>query len=210
MPVLVLVQVPPAAVSFRALVPNPHIWVLPVIVPASGSAVTVTCALSLMLPQLLVNAKCSIVLPALCPVTIPVADTDAIDGEPVPQMPPEPVSENVVAIPGHMFAGPFMTPETGSTVTVTTVKVSALPQVLPTWYFIVSVPKPVPVTRPDVFTVAMPVFTLLHTPPVAVSLKRLVVSPHNWLLPVITPACGCKVTTACVLSIAAPQLLLVE
>ena len=70
------------------------------------------------------------------------------------------------------------------------------------------VPLVTPVTKPEVeFTVATPVLTLLHTPPLAASLSAVVTRPHIDGVPVMVPALGKGFTVNTFVAAAVPQLL---
>jgi hypothetical protein len=85
-------------------------------------------------------------------------------------------------------------------VTVTVIVAISEPQPLVTVYVIMEVPPDIPDTTPDVPTVAILVFELLHTPPASPpEIERFVVAPNATVaVPVILPASGKEVmeTTA--------------
>ena len=90
-----------------------------------------------------------------------------------------PPVQNVVGPVGVMVA-------VGAASTVnTTIEDETQPDELVTLYRIVSAPDVIPVTTPDVLTVARDVLVLLHTPP-EVALARVVVRPgHTLVVPVM-------------------------
>ena len=83
-----------------------------------------------------------------------------------------------------------------------------LPQLPVTVYLIVSVPGAAPVTRPPEVTVATAVFVLLHTPPVAVSVKVAVAAGVSTGVPDIVPGDGAALTAMPRTAAAMPQVLL--
>ena len=71
----------------------------------------------------------------------------------------------------------------------------------------VVVPGIIPVTRPDVFTVATLVAVLLHVPPVTTSVKFIVAEGQTVDRPVIAPAFGAGSTVMIAVAATVPQLL---
>ncbi len=68
-------------------------------------------------------------------------------------------------------------------------------------------PAATPVTTPVALTVATPVDTELHTPPVAASVKLVVVVGQITSPPVIVPATGAGFTVTTAVAATVPQLL---
>ena len=68
-------------------------------------------------------------------------------------------------------------------------------------------PVAIPETLPELLTVAIPSFELLHTPPDIVSFKLLVVCGHRTVSPFINPATGSGLILIVALLITEPQLL---
>jgi len=71
----------------------------------------------------------------------------------------------------------------------------------------VEVPAAMPVTTPVALTVATPVETELHIPPVAASVKLVVVVGQSVRPPVIVPALGAGFTVTTTVAATVPQLL---
>jgi hypothetical protein len=88
---------------------------------------------------------------------------------------------NVVAVPGHAFNVPEITPGSGFTVTTA---VEAQPEL--GVYVIVAVPADTPFTAPTEFMVATEVLLLAHDTIGIVALLKIVVEPaHTFFVPVI-------------------------
>src|ERR1022692_2732793 len=96
----------------------------------------------------------------------------AIEEFVMPQIPLPTVSINATAFPGHVLSIPEIVPTSGKVFTVTSMLVSAVPQVLLTAKLIVSIPADTPETTPPE-TVAE-LLLLYHIPPVIVSNKVIV------------------------------------
>ena len=64
-----------------------------------------------------------------------------------------------------------------------------------------------PVTIPEVFTVAIEDVPVLHTPPLTDSVKVLVAPAHMLEEPVIDPATGVRLTVIADVAVAVPQPL---
>jgi hypothetical protein len=110
--VLLLLHVPPAVASVNVVEEPAHTVLLPDIV--GGTAFTVTIA---MLLQPVGNVYVIFAVPAVMPLTIPVADpTVAILVLPLVHVPPEILAVSVVVYPTQIFAVPEIT---GSGLTVT-------------------------------------------------------------------------------------------
>ena len=73
----------------------------------------------------------------------------------------------------------------------------------------IDVPAAMPVTTPVALTVATPVDTELHTPPVAASVRLVVVAGQSVNVPLIDPAFGAGFTVTTAVAAAVPQLLVV-
>ena len=56
------------------------------------------------------------------------------------------------------------------------------------------VPADIPLTTPDILTLAIPVLLLLHTPPLAASLNVVVDPAHTVAVPLMIPATGGRLT----------------
>ena len=102
----------------------------------------------------------------MLPVTIPPV-TDALLLLAL-QLPPVVPSVKVIVLPTHTLVVPVIVPAVRVAPTVTDSVVVAVPQLLLTVYFIVSVPALTAVTTPDVFMVAW-LLVMLHVPPLPLS-----------------------------------------
>jgi hypothetical protein len=78
-------------------------------------------------------------------------------------------------------------------------------------YLIVSTPDAIPVTTPELFTVASEVNTLLHVPPEVVSVRVILEPTHTEFGPVIVPALvGVLPTVIVLVAFVVPQTLVFE
>ena len=147
-------------------------------------------------------------VPALTPVTIPVAFTVATLVATELQDPPAAVgSLNSVEVVGQTTSPPEIAPANGDGFTVTTTDVVAVPQLFVTAYDIIDVPAAIPVTVPVALTVAIPVDTAVQVPPATASLRLVVVVGQIEKVPVMVPAFGEGFTVTTVVAAAVPQLL---
>ncbi len=207
-PVDTELHVPPPVASVRFVVVVGQAVRPPVIVPAVGVAVTVTTTVAAAVPQLLVTVYDMVDVPGIIPVTTPVALTVATPVETELHTPPAARSVSAVVPPaGQTVSPPVIAPAFGAGLTVTIAVAAAVPQLLVTVYDMVDVPAATPVTTPVALTVATPVDTELHTPPIAASVKLVVVVGQTTRPPVIVPATGAGLTVTTAVAAAVPQLL---
>ena len=106
------------------------------------------------------------VVPAPTAVTTPVpAITVATPVLVLLQLPPEPVVVYVVVPPIQRGVVPLTTPALTFGLTVTDCCLDVVPPQPPVMvYIILQLPADTPVTKPEEFTVAIPVLLLLHAP----------------------------------------------
>lgn len=132
----------------------------------------------------------------------------AIPGVTELQVPPPAASLKVVVALGQTVNVPVIVPASGEGLTVTIFVAATVPQLLLTVYDIVLVPGATPVTIPvNEPMVAIAVFTELHNPPPAASLKVVVVPGQAVNIPVMVPASGVALTVTTMVAAAIPQLL---
>jgi hypothetical protein len=111
------------------VVPPTHTVEDPVIGPTAGIGVTVTTFDALKVPQVLAIVYLIVSVPALTPVTTPVALTVAIAGNTLLQLPPASASVRVIELPWQTVDKPAIgLTEFGNT--VTEADVMARPQLL--------------------------------------------------------------------------------
>ena len=131
---LLHVPVPPDAVASARGIVNPvHTDEGPVIVPATGDAITVILVVVVAEPQeTVVSVKVMIVVPALTPYKIPVTGsmvpTAVLLLLHVPVPPDAERSLNVMLVPVHTNEGPDIAPALGEVTTVTFIVAVAVPQ----------------------------------------------------------------------------------
>ena len=115
--------------------------------------------------------------PAATPIIFPVADTVAIAGFEVLQVPPATEEEKVVDRPTQMACVPLNVPALGMAVTVMEIAFVAFgqPPKPVTVYVMVAVPAETPVTTPEfVLMVAMALLEELQVPPAIVEFKLVI------------------------------------
>lgn len=115
---LLVVHVPPEVALLSVVVALWQTVCVPVIVPALGTGTTVTSAVSLAVPQLLVTEYVIMAVPSVSPVTTPVVLTLALAALLLLQVPPAAPSVKVVVDPIHTVWVPVMLPALGSGLTV--------------------------------------------------------------------------------------------
>ena len=191
-----LLQVPPVTMLASVTEAPAQTLSKPDIVPASGSALTVTAYVAVALPQLNVAAVYVIVaVPAVMPVTSPVAPFTVTFASALVQVPPVTMLASVTEAPAQTLSKPDIVPASGSALTVTAYVAVALPQLnVAAVYVIVAVPAVMPVTSPVApFTLTF-ASALLHVPPLTV-LARVTEAPAQTLSrPDIVPASGNALT----------------
>ena len=218
---LLHVPVPPDAVaSLNAILVPVHKDVGPVMVPATGDAITVTFIVVVADPQnTLVSVKIIFVTPALTPYNIPVTrsivPTAVLLLLHVPVPPDAVASLKVIVNPEHTVAGPVMVPAAGDTFTVIFVVVVTVPQeTLVSVKVIIVVPALTPYTTPVVEPIVpTAMLLLLHVPvpPDAEASFNVMVWPaHTEESPVIAPANGDAITVTFIVVVTAPQNALVS
>jgi hypothetical protein len=194
MPTAPVLQIPPLAELLNEVVLPAQTVAVPVMVPASGSGLTVTICVATAVPQLFVTVYDIVAVPADTPVTTPLVLTVAIPEAPVLHVPPLTELLNVVVLPAQTVAMPVIAPASGSGLTVTICVVTAVPQLFVTVYDIIAVPADMPVTTPLVLTVAIPAVPVLQVPPLAELLSVVVLPAQTVAVPVIVPASGSGLT----------------
>ena len=125
-----------------------------------------------------------VAVPFAIPFTTPVDElTVAIAVLPLLQLPLSVRSLSVVVLPAHTRLVPVM--PAGCVFTVYVLTEEQVPRI----YDMVAVPADMPVTTPDVFTVAISALPLLHVPLAVASLSVVVAPAHTVLVPVILTGC---------------------
>ena len=196
---LLHVPVPPDAVASLSVIVNPvHTDEGPLIVPATGVALTVILVVVVAEPQkAVVSVNDIVVVPALTPYTTPVVEptvpTAVLLLLQVPVPPAADKSDNVIVKPEHTEPSPVIVPATGEAFTVTLAVVITEPHdVVLSVRLIIVVPAATPYTIPVVgSTVPAAVLLLLQVrvPPVSVASLNVIVNPaHTDEGPVIAPA----------------------
>ena len=104
-------------------------------------------------------------VPAELPLTTPPLVTEAVAAELLLHVPPLLVLVNEMVDPIQTFDEPLIVPAAVAPVMVKPRVVEAAPQLLLKAYFTLKLPVALPVTTPDVFTVARPVLVTDQTPP---------------------------------------------
>ena len=115
-------QVPPATVDVKVVVPLTQIACVPLRVPAVGGAVTVTSlvAVTLAHPPVPVTLYVIVAVPAVTPLITPVEEfIVATAGVPELQVPPVTVDVKVVVPLTQIACVPLKVPAVGGAVTVT-------------------------------------------------------------------------------------------
>lgn len=119
-PVVPLLQVPPVLpLVLRLMVAPVHTELGPLIVPALGTALTVTVKELLLDPQVFVTVYVIILLPPATPVTWPLEElTVATEGVPLLHVPPIlPLLLKKMLEPVHTDGDPLIVPALGTVVT---------------------------------------------------------------------------------------------
>jgi hypothetical protein len=130
--VLVLVQLPPAALGVSDMEEPTHTTDSPDNVPATGAGLTVIGAVVVSAEHADDVIYVMVVLPAVTPVTTPPADMVAIAMLPLLHTPPPVLAVKVVVAPGQTDDAPLITPATAGLLTVIDAVAEALPQALET------------------------------------------------------------------------------
>ena len=194
--VLVLLHVPPVAVSARVMVDPTHTFEGPVIAGTTGNGLTVTTAVTIVVqPKPLVTLYVIVAVPAAPAVIFPAEPMVATEVLLLLHVPPVVVLFRVVVAPWQALIVPVIAATVGNGLMVTiAVTIVVQPKPLVTLYVILEVPAATPDTMPVEPTVAIDVLPLLHVPPVVV-LFRVAVAPWQVLIvPVIADAVGSGLT----------------
>lgn len=130
-PVPLVLHTPPGAVLYIVVVAPAQRDAAPLIVPASGSPVTVTTELALAMPQLLDTRYTIFAIPAPMPATFPEASTVAIAAASVLHSPSLTVLLSAVDVPAQRLAAAVIVPASGSAFTVATAVAVVEPHSLP-------------------------------------------------------------------------------
>ena len=136
----------------------------PLMVPATGIAITVTVFEAIALPQLAVTVYMMVSMPPPVPVTMPVVPTVAMEVLLLLHVPPGTGSVRVIVAPSHTLPGPEMVPAERNVPMFTVIVATEVPHTLVRVYLIVSRPGVMPVSRPVEVIVAFALVTL-HVPP---------------------------------------------
>jgi hypothetical protein len=189
--VALLDHAPPDTLLLSVTVDAAQTAEVPVIVPATGDALTVITAFALQ-PEAVVYVI--VVVPVARPLTIPEdVPMVATVGVLLVHVPPEGVLLRVVAVPVQILIVPVGTDGSGLTLTVNVA--TAVPQALVTEYDIVVIPAAIPVTMPvDAPTVPAAGALLDHTPPDTLLLSVTVDAAQTEEVPVLVPATGEAIT----------------
>jgi hypothetical protein len=210
-PVLTLVQTPLAVASDNCVVLATQMVVPPVIATITGNGFTVTVVATLSTQPLpFVTVYRMIDVPALIPLTKPVAFTVATPVLTLVQTPLAVASANCVVLATQIVVPPVIAAITGNAFTVTvvaTLSIQPLPFV--TVYLMMLVPAATPVTKPLAFTVANPVLTLVHTPLAVASDNCVVLATQTLVVPVIAAITGNGFTVTVVATLSIQPLPLV-
>ena len=128
---LALVHVPPALpVVDKVVVAATQTLLAPVMDPAVAAAFTVITVVAAAVPQLLVTAYETVVVPGETPVTKPPDPTVAAEVFVLLQTPPPTASESVIEAMPQTVEAPLILPATGSALTVITTDAYTGPQEL--------------------------------------------------------------------------------
>ena len=166
---------PPALASLNVIVAPAHTLCGPEI--RSGNGFTVTIAVTIHPYK---DVKLMVDVPALTPVTIPVA-LPTLAAPPAPTLHvPLPLSVSDSDPPGHTFIVPVIAGGGRFTVTV----VPAV-QPVPSEYTTGAVPALRPVTMPLMLPMLAALPLILHVPPPALLLRLVVLPMHTCSTPVI-------------------------
>jgi len=145
-------------------------------------------------------------VPAKTPVTTPEEETVAWVGELLLHEPPVAASARVIVLPWHTAIGPEIMPA-GEPIMESILMETAVPQILVTVYFTVSIPKDTPLKTPEEEMVANDVVLLLQAPPVTLSVKAMVKPNMTLVEPDMEPEFGNGLTVIGNVAMAALQLL---
>jgi len=116
----------------------------------------------------------------------------------------------VINEPRQAAVGPPMADTVGALLTVTVTTADALqPALLVTVYDIKVAPTATLLTTPVLLTVAMVLLAVLHTPPVVVSTKVMLLPKHTRVLPVIADTVGNAFTVKVVVAVLVQPAVLV-
>lgn len=154
-----------------------------------------------------VSEKVMMALPALLPVTMPVADNETIEVDVVLQVPVAGVSASVVLLPIQVVREPVILPTAALGFTVILRETESLEQVLVTLYTMVAVPAFTPYIPPVRVVVATELFVERQVPPGLVA-DQFTESPRQTVTgPESVPATAAACTSNISVSTAVPQPL---
>ncbi len=146
-------------------------------------------------------------VPAVTPITLPDASTEATRVLLLDHTPPGVASVNVMNAPAHKLPAPPIGAAVGTVLIVTGYIATPAPQAPETVYFTVSIPANAPVTTPTDEMLAL-VLVMLHAPPPTVSDIGMVLPTHTPVGPEIAPDAGVSGLIVIAYSATAlPQLL---
>ena len=128
----VLLQTPPTAMSDSVVDAPLQSVDAPLILPATGLALTVIIAVAATVPQLKVTVKEMVVVPAATPVTIPSVPMVAAAVLVLLQTPPPATSERAIDAPVQTEDAPLILPAEAIAFTVIIAVAAAVPQPLVT------------------------------------------------------------------------------
>lgn len=194
------VQSPPGAASASIVVAPAHTVAVPVIVPATGSAVTVTSASVRQEPSLYVMR----LVPADRPDIMPVEPAVATVVWLLLQVPPGVMLLSVSEEPWQILNVPVRV--AGVRLTVIAFTADAVPQTTVTVYEMSTVPAAIPETMPVDPTVARAVLDEVQEPPNAASMSVMSLPSHTADEPVMVPGSGNGFTVTTVLALQPPNV----
>jgi hypothetical protein len=141
------------------------------------------------------------------PVYTPVDDILPNVANEWPHVPPVAVTVKVILPPAHTVVGALIVPAAGSGFTVTAFTAIAVPHPLVTVYFTVSTPAVAPTYTPADDILPNVANAWPQVPPVAVSVKVILLPAHTVAGPLIAPAAGSGFTVTAFTAIAIPHTL---
>lgn len=201
---LLLVQVPPDTVCSKVTDDPGQSDAVPEMLPAEGLELMETSQFATAVPHEFDTEYLMVSRPASTPVTVPATETLALPFDAV-QMPPETVSDRVMAAPAQTDDGPEMIPAFGAILIVMILDADTDPHDPVTVYKTVSVPVDNPVTTPAATDACA--LTVLQTPPATVSVRVTVPPMQTPDGPEILPAASAAPTATMRLVVAVPQPL---
>jgi hypothetical protein len=128
--VLVVLHVPPDAVSASVVVRPRQTALTPVMVPANGKGLTVIMCIATLLPHELVTVYNTVSVPAVIPVTVPPSTEARVLV--TLQLPPVTVGVMLIVDPAHTVPEPESVPAAGNANMVIVLVTVVVPQILVT------------------------------------------------------------------------------